>query len=256
MLNSQCLSSTKLGGKSLLACVAPSEPFGRFPRWYLWMFSLGSGSGWWFLVWAAYFELPMVGMIHHSDRKCWDGCLAIWSWSHHHLKKSLFPPCTTVSFYHCIPDSSTMQALASRSTACRKPSFSEHQHSLLTWTRKRAVAFDGRVFTPFSRVFTLISREHTLKILASKCTKCQNTKSGATTLMCRRKSKQGTTKGNKPLGPQSSEISHAPFAVGRLSQVSYGALSWPTLLEGKPPPFYLLAIQVDTYAVHMGVMGS
>ena len=47
--------------------------------------------------------------------------------------------------------------------------------------------FDGRLFTLFTPiVFTLTSRENTLIILASKCTKCKNAKSGAITLTWRK----------------------------------------------------------------------
>ena len=58
---------------------------------------------------------------------------------------------------------------------------------------------DGRAFTFFSRVFTLISWENTLIFLASKCTKCKNAKSGAITLMWRKTAQKNRNLANKHL---------------------------------------------------------
>ena len=58
---------------------------------------------------------------------------------------------------------------------------------------------DGRAFTFFSRVFTLISWENTLIFLASKCTKCKNAKSGAITLMWEKTAQKNRNLANKHL---------------------------------------------------------
>ena len=58
---------------------------------------------------------------------------------------------------------------------------------------------DGRAFTFFPRVFTLISWENTLIFLASKCTKCKNAKSGAITLMWRKTAQKNRNLANKHL---------------------------------------------------------
>ena len=51
---------------------------------------------------------------------------------------------------------------------------------------KTHLFLDGRAFTLFSRIFKLISRKNTLIILASKCTKCKNARSGGISLMWRK----------------------------------------------------------------------
>ena len=61
---------------------------------------------------------------------------------------------------------------------------------MLTWPRKHTFLSWRTGIYVFSRVFTLISRENTLIILASKCTKRKNAKSGAITLMWRKRAQK------------------------------------------------------------------